>query len=252
MSQILAALSAERIKLVSTRAPWLAVAAAAGVCVALAALQAWGSRMGVIAPEDTAVAVAMVGVPVLMVVASMTVTSEFRTQMIRTTFLVVPNRYLVLAAKAVVSAAVAAVSAAAMVLASVVAAGLVAPPMTTDALSLLRAGPWLLAGAFALYAAIAAVLGVGVGALIRAAPGTVVLLLLWPLVIETVLALLPDVGAQVGPFLPFVNGVSFTGVELLHLGYDLRWGAVGGLVYFTAVAALIFAAASVVVDRRDA
>ncbi|WP_236950002.1 ABC transporter permease [Mycobacterium sp. MS1601] len=251
MSQVMSALAAERIKLVSTRAPWLAVTTAAALSMALAALQSWGSGMATMTSEDAADGVAMIGVPILMVVASMTITSEFRTQMIRTTFLVVPNRYLVLGAKAVVSAVVAALAAAIMVLASVVVAGLAAPPLSSDALSLADPRPWLVAGAFSVYAAVAAVFGVGVGALIRAAPGTVVLLLLWPLVIETMLAVLPDVGAQVGPFLPFVNGVAFTGVEPLHLGFDLRWGELGGLLYFTAVTAVVFAAASVVVNRRD-
>lgn len=252
MSALTAVLAAERIKLFSTRAPLVAVAGAALVSLALAALQAANQGMGALAPQEAAVGVAMFGVPVLMVVASMAITSEFRTQMIRTTFLAVPNRPLALAAKAVVSAAFAAVTAAVLVLASVVVAGFFAPPLSADALSLGSAQMWRTVGAFAVYAAVAAVLGVGAGALIRAAPGTVAVLLLWPLVVETVLAVLPDTGAVVGPYLPFANAYTFIEVQWLYTGYDMHWGPLGGLAYFTAVTAVVSAAAVVVVHRRDA
>ncbi|CAN5164106.1 ABC transporter permease [soil metagenome] len=252
MTTVAGALAAERIKLLSTRAPMVAVAGAAAISLALAALQGASQGMGAMAPQDAAVGVAVLAVPVLMVVASMTITSEFRTQMIRTSFLAVPNRILVLIAKAVVSAALAAAATAVMVLASVLVAGFFAPPLATGALSLGAPEVWRTVGAFALYAAVAAVLGVGVGTLIRAAPGTVAVLLLWPLVIETVLGLLPSTGARVGPYLPFANAYTFLDVEWIYRGYDMRWGALGGIVYFTGVTAMVFAAALVVINRRDA
>ena len=55
-------------------------------------------------PEKAAIGVAVFGVPVLMILASMTVTGEYRSGMVRTTFLATPNRTLVLVAKAVVAA----------------------------------------------------------------------------------------------------------------------------------------------------
>lgn len=252
MSQVSSALAAERIKLFSTRAPWVAVAGAAAVSLAIAALQAWGAGMGAMVPQDAALGVALIAVPVLMVLASMTITAEFRSQMIRTTFMTVPNRMLVLVAKAVVSAALSAVVTAGLVLVTVLVAGMMAPPLAADALSLAGADTWSTAGAFAIYAAVAAVLGVGVGALIRAAPGAVAVLLLWPLVIETVLGLLPGTGSRVGPYLPFQNAYTFIGVQWLYPGYDMAWGPLGGLVYFTVVTGVVFASALVVVHRRDA
>lgn len=252
MTTVVSALAAERIKLFSTRAPLLAVAGAAVASVGLAALQAVNRGRAMMAPEEAALGVAVLAVPVLMVVASMTVTAEFRTQLIRTTFLAVPNRVLVLTAKAALCAVLAAAAAALMVLVSLLVASALAPPLTTAELSILSSGSWRTVGAFAVYAAVAAVLGVGAGALIRAAPGTVAVLLLWPMVAETVLGVLPGTGAQVGPYLPFANAYTFIGVELIYPGYDMRWGPLGGLVYFIVVAAAVFAAALVVVTRRDA
>ncbi|MGB3485505.1 MAG: ABC transporter permease [Mycobacterium sp.] len=251
----MAALAAERIKLFSTRAPLAGLAGAAVASLGLAALQAAGRGTGPLTPADAALGVAVVAVPVLMVLASMTVTGEFRSEMIRTTFLAIPDRKRVLVAKAVLTAAFAATAAAVLVILSVLIADALAPPLATELLSLGDPATWAAVGSFGLYAAIAAVLGVGVGTLIRAAPGTVAVLLLWPLVIETVLGVLPDTGDRIGPYLPFANAYTFLEIEWLYpgsaLGGEMRWGPLGALLYFVAVVAVVFVAALVVVDRRD-
>ena len=63
---------------------------------------------------------------------------------------------------------------------------------------------------------LAAVLGVGVGALLRASAGAVALLLLWPLVVEPMLANMPNISTQVGPYLPFANAFIFIRVQWLY------------------------------------
>jgi ABC-2 type transport system permease protein len=107
-------------------------------------------------------------------------------------------------------------------------------------------------GALALYAVLAAVLGVGVGALIRFAAGTVAVLLLWPLVAEPILGNLPSVGTEIGPYLPFGNMFRFLEVLWLYPVYAMPWGEAGSLLYFVGVVAVVFIAAIVVVNRRDA
>ena len=109
-----------------------------------------------------------------------------------------------------------------------------------------------LVGAIALYAGLAAVLGVGVGALIRASAGAVALLLLWPLVAEPMLGNLPNISPEVGPYLPFANAFTFTGVQWLYPDYAMPWGELGSIVYFAAATAAVFVAALVTVNRRDA
>ncbi|KMO79358.1 ABC-2 family transporter protein [Mycolicibacterium chubuense] len=88
-SSALAALNAERIKLTTLRSPLWSVLLAAALSVGLAAT----------APRTAALGVAAFGVPVLMVVAALTVTGEYRTRMIATTFLATPARSVVLCAK---------------------------------------------------------------------------------------------------------------------------------------------------------
>ena len=143
-----------------------------------------------------------------------------------------------LATKAVVAAAFSSFFAAVMAVASIVVA-------RSDL-------DWRLVGAIALYAVLAAVLGVAVGALLRASAGAVALLLLWPLVAEPVLGNLPDISPVVGPYLPFGNAFRSIGVQWLYPDYAMPWGELGSIVYFAAVTAAVFVAALVTVNRRDA
>jgi hypothetical protein len=236
----LAVLNAERIKLSTTRSPlWSAVAVAAaslGLAVAQAST-VYGP--GPLQPEKAAMGVAVFGVPVLMILSSLMVTNEYRSGLIRTTFMAVPNRTLVLVAKATVAAAFSGVYAAVMVMASIMVAH-------SDPHS------WRLVGAITLYAMLASVLGVAVGALLRASAGAVALLLLWPMVAEPMLANMPNVGTEVGPYLPFANAFIFIRVQWLYPAYAMPWGELGSIVYFAGVVGVVFAVALVVINRRDA
>jgi hypothetical protein len=129
-----------------------------------------------------------------------------------------------------------------------------APPVVgvDSHLSLAAAETWRTVGAIAIYGLLTAVLGVGVGALLRHAAGAVAVLLMWPLVAEPILGNLPNIGSEIGPYLPFGNAFLFTRVQWLYPVYDMPWGELGSLLYFAAVVAVVFAAAIVVVNRRDA
>ena len=54
------------------------------------------------------------------------------------------------------------------------------------------------------------------------------------------------------PLQPFANAFLFTRVPWLFPAYAMPWGELGSLVYFAAVVAVVFVAAIVVVNRRDA
>ena len=234
-----AVLNAERVKLTTTRSPLWSAIAVAVLSLGLAAIQAstvYGP--GPLEPQKAAMGVAVFGVPVLMILSALTVTNEYRSGLIRTTFMAVPNRTLVLAAKATVAAAFSSFYAAVMAAASIVVAH-----------SHLE---WRLVGGIALYAALAAVVGVAVGALLRASAGAVAVLLLWPLVAEPLLGNMPNISTQVGPYLPFGNAFRFIDVTWLYPYYAMPWGPLGSIVYFAGVAAALFVAALVTVNRRDA
>ena len=248
-----AVLDAERIKLSTTRSVVWTAAAVAVLSIGLAALQGSTAYGAVpLPPERAASGVAVFGVPVLMILAALTVTGEYRSGMIRTTFMATPNRTLVLVAKAIVATVFSAVYAAAMTVAAVVVGRLMAPPLVGSHLSFVDPQTWRLIGAITLYAALTAVLGVGVAALLRHSAGAVAVLLLWPLLVEPVLGNLPNIGSEIGPYLPFANVFRFIDVQWLYPAYAMPWGVVGSLLYFMTVVGVVYAAAIVVVNRRDA
>lgn len=247
----LAVLNAERIKLATTRSSvWIAVVVAV-LSLLLTSMQG-ALAQDMVLPERAVIGITVFGVPVLMVLASMTVTAEYRSGMIRTTFVAAPNRTLVLVSKAVVVALFSALYAGVMVVTSLMVARMFAISSLAPGLSLALPDAWRLTGAVALYAALAAILGVGVGALLRAGPGAVAVLLLWPLVVEPVLANLPDIGPRVGPYLPFANIFIFTDVQWLYPVYAMPWGPLGSLVYFAVIVAVVFGAAIAALNARDA
>jgi ABC-2 type transport system permease protein len=245
-------LAAERIKLSTTRSPlWTAVVVAA-LSLGFAALQAAAVTPGSsLHPERAAVGVAAFGVPVLMILAAMTVTSEYRTGTIRTTFLATPNRTVVLCAKAAVTAALAGIFAAIMVIASILVAKLLVAPELGERLTVSHAATWRPVGAIGLYAALGAVLAVGLGALLRHAAVVIAILVLLPFVVEPLLGAMPRVGERVGPLLPFANAFTFTEIPWFQ-GFSMWWGPLGALAYFTAVVVVVFAAAVIVINHRDA
>jgi ABC-2 type transport system permease protein len=250
---VVAVLDSERIKLSTTRSVLWTAGAVAVLSIGLAALQgstAYGAAP--LPPEKAATGVAVFGVPVLMILAAMTVTGEYRSGMIRTTFMATPNRTLVLVAKATVAALFSAVYAAVMTIVAVVVAHVMTPPLAGSQLSFINPDTWRLIGAITLYAALTAVLGVGVAALLRHSAGAVAVLLLWPLLVEPILGNLPSIGSEVGPFLPFANVLRFLNVQWPFPTYAMPWGETGSLLYFIAVVAVVYVAAIVVVKRRDA
>lgn len=244
-------INAERIKLQTTRSPIWLVLAVVVLGLGFAAIQAAAlGPHGVLKPERAAIGVSVFGVPVLMILSAMSVTGEYRSGMIRTTFLATPNRAWALAAKAIVMGAVSAVVTAVMVAGSIAfAASLVTAEQGAE-LSFTSTEVWRAVGAMSLYAVLGAVLAIGLGGLLRHAAAVVAVVLLMPFVIEPVLGALPQVGAQVGPWLPFGNAYTFTKTPWFQT-FSLWWGPVGAALYFAAVAAAVFALALVVVTRRD-
>src|SRR5262245_5610265 len=138
-----AVLNSERIKLSTTRSLMWSALCAAVLSVGVAALQgatAYGSAP--LPPEKAATGAAVFGVPVLMILAAMTVTGEYRSGMIRTTFMATPNRTLVLIAKAIVMGVFSAVYAVLMTMGAVVTARLASPPLVGTHLSLADTRAW--------------------------------------------------------------------------------------------------------------
>ena len=246
-------LAAERIKLFSTRSPWWCSGSAIVIVVGFTALLAGTSsaEAGPL-PFDLIGSFVQLGLMIVLVMAAVSVTTEYRFSTIRTTFQAVPNRTLLLLAKATVVALVAAVVGLVAAFGAWGAAVLLAP---TGSLALDSPDRWRALLGAGLVFAVAAVLAVAVGILLRQTGGAVALLLVWALLAENLVRLIPNVGEEIQRWMPFVNADHFLTVGVgdeVEAASSMPFGPWGSLAYFAAIAAGMLVAALVVANRRDA
>lgn len=247
-------LTAERIKLTSTRSPWwcsaIVVVLGLGLAVLAAAVarSAKGEHTHVYTVSDAVSGVSGFGVLVLMIMATLSVTSEYRFGVIRTSFLATPNRTRVITAKSILLAVYATVLTAVLsVLAYVLFRAIYG---SGPGLELSTAEEWRALIGVPVYALLCAVLAIAVGVLVRQSAAAISILLLWPLIIETLLSSFGSFGRNVGPLLPFHNVQRF--FTMGDVSGNWHWGPWGSLIYFTIFVGLIFGAAVFVVNKRDA
>jgi len=247
-------IAVERIKLFSTRSPWWCMVVAAVLTLGLAALAA-GFSEGPVTIGLTQGG-AQLSQMVMMVMAALAVTTEYRFGTIRTSFQAVPQRAALLLGK---TAVVAALSALVGLIASFGAWGIGNIFKDGADLSINTAGEWRLLAGQGLVFALSAVIAVAVGILIRQSAGAIAILILWPLLVENLVNLIPKVGDDLAKWAPFANGSSF-----LNQGQDfgLAGAGAGGsdfalspwwaLLYFAGWAAALMAIALFSASKRDA
>ena len=245
------AIRSELIKLRTARSNLVLLALAAVVPVAFTVLVTTTVRkqdIGDSEPFDLLLAGATIGYLLIGVLGVLSIGQEIRHGTIRVTFTADPRRLRVMAAKAIVvvvtgllAGIVATVFSYAIGNAILTSRGLdVTVPGTTQARAL--AGAVLL---FALYGLV----GLGLGAVIRATPGAITLLIVWPVVVESIVnGLLP----KIGRWLPFTAGgrlaSSDTSVRTTSDALSPRAGGLLFLIFALGLALL----GSALVARRDA
>jgi ABC-2 type transport system permease protein len=243
---VLTQIRTELRKLATVRSPWLLLAAGPAIVVAgITALVSDGGNVHDPAVQGRAMAHVGLAAVFTLIFGILAVAGEYRHGTITDTFLSFPDRGRVIAAKlavyGLVGAAIGLVSSAAALAAT--AAWWTAKG---GALQLSAAGTWrTLAGGVAANCAFA-LIGVGLGALIRNVTGAVALALAWIALIEGIAGQL--IGPGLARWLPFsaseaLDRAAITATRLLP-----QWG--GGLVLLGYAA--VFAAAGVLVTlRRD-
>ncbi|MBF6224951.1 ABC transporter permease [Nocardia abscessus] len=250
-------LAAERIKLTSTRSPWWCSAIVVALALGMAALLAsvarasYGTDGAIDLTVSTAVAgVSGFGVMVLMIMATLTVTSEYRFGIIRTTFQATPHRAKVILTKAGLVGVYGAALTFVLVFLAYLVAKALGGPEAGATLTLSSADDWREVYGIPIYAFLCVLLAVGVGVLVRQSAAAISLIVLWPLLIEGLLGAFGSFGRNVTPFLPFANANHFFSSAASTANW--HWGPWGSLLYFTAFVAIVFGAALVVVNQRDA
>ncbi|HEV7652165.1 MAG TPA: ABC transporter permease [Actinophytocola sp.] len=250
-------LAVERIKLFTTRSPLWCSLAALVVTVGFAALIA-----GV--DDQTPVTIASTqfgygfGLVVIMVMAALAITTEYRFGTIRATFQAIPNRTATLLAKTAVVAGFAAL------IGEIVAFGSVGVSKLIKSgadLSINSAFEWRATAGVGLVYAAAAVIALAVGLLVRHSAGAVSLVLVYSQVVEGLVALIPKVGDDIQKWMPFYVANKFLTGEPDATGRAVAagpppsdaalspwWAA----AYFVGVALVLLGIAIYTANKRDA
>ncbi|WP_433266726.1 hypothetical protein ACQPZF_41635 [Actinosynnema sp. CS-041913] len=250
-------LAVERIKLFTTRSPWWCMVLALGLTVGITAIIAanWNNSP---MPVLGAVFTHTFGLYVIMVMAALAVTTEYRFGTIKSTFQAVPDRISPMVAKAVVVTVLAGLVGLAAAFGSWGISMLLADD--TSELALNSANDWRhVAGVGLVYAA-GAVLALGIGALVRQTAGAVSIILVFALVLESVVGFIPNIGDDIQKWMPFTVVSKFifgdpdpsampNGAGPPTVGDLSPWGSFG---YFAGIALAIYIISLVVVKRRDA
>lgn len=246
-------LAVERIKLFSTRSPWwcalITLALAIGFAAIIASATSSDSQLSISA---TLYGGTQFGIAVVMVLAALAVTTEYRFNTIRTTFQAVPHRSPALVAKAIVVALVA------LVIGEVAAFGALGLGMVmrpNDGLGLHSTQDWLNVAGLGPVFAISAVLAVALGILIRHSAGAIALLLIYYLAVEELVQIIPKIGHHIHEWMPFNvankflrGGAQVDGPPPSDSPLSAGWA----LAYFAGIAVVLLLVALGVAKKRDA
>ncbi|MGV9852058.1 ABC transporter permease [Streptomyces sp. NPDC003442] len=247
----------ERIKLFSTRSPTFSIPLALGFAVGLGAM--FTSQSDDENPATVGVTQMgySSGLIVMMAMATLSVTTEYRYNTIRLTFQAAPHRTAVLLAKTGVVVLVSAVTG---LIGAFAAWGLGRLVKSDADLALDSGGDWRAVAGVGLVYAVAAVLAVAVGLLVRHSAAAIAVVLVYTLLLETVVTSIPALGGHVRPWLPFkaanyfltdgqpdrvTEGVSGNAV-------DYPYGPWIGLLFFVGITAVIYAISLITTQKRDA
>lgn len=192
-------LAVERIKLFTTRSPMWCTLAALAVTVGFAALIAGVDTDNLPSISSTQFGYSF-GLVVIMVMAALAITTEYRFGTIRATFQAIPNRTTALLAKTTVVAAFAGLIGLVAAFGSVGIAKLI---KSNADLSINTAYEWRAVAGVGLVFAAAAVIALSVGVLVRHSAGAVSLVLIYSQLVESLVALIPSVGDDIQRWMPF-------------------------------------------------
>ncbi|MFK0243155.1 ABC transporter permease [Amycolatopsis azurea] len=240
-------LAVERIKLFTTRSPWWCALITLAVVIGFAAIFAGAAPTGEFTDVSNSQFGYVFGMTVIMVLAALSVTTEYRFGTIRTTFQAVPNRKAALLAK---TGVVALLSLVIGEIAAFAAWGL-ALVMRPEDLTLNTTAEWISVAGVGVVFALASVIAVAVGILIRQSAGAISLLLIYTLAVENLIQLIPKIGKDIYDWMPFHVADRFlNGSGPAAADAPLSQG--GSLAYFAGFALVMLIVSLVVADKRDA
>ena len=246
---MLRTLHAEQIKLTTLRSSWwsalLTVGASLGAALLIAAVADGDNDNTVDTIGVLFLMAAQLALIALMAMAVIVSTSEYRFGQIRMTLAATPHRWQVMLAKAVVTMAVAFVVGAVTAWLCVLLAKPLLPAGVR--LELSDPGAMRILWGLPLFFAVAALLAMSLGAILRNSPAAITILALMSLGVEKTLLIIPKT-RDVAQYLPFNAGARIT----QPADPDFELSPWGGLTVFCVYAVLLFLIAAILAETRDA
>ena len=186
------------------------------------------------------------------VIGAVSITGEFGFGTIRPTFAATPRRGKVIVAKAIVTALLALVIEALVVVVTyTVCSAIASSRNVTVSIGDVDGGSTAMIGII-VFAGIVSLLGYGLGLLIRNTPAAVAVLILWPLVVENIIAAILRAAGVDHPLklLPYSSGFQMANPDAGH-DPDFLSRLPAGL-YFGAVTLVVVLIGAALTNRRDA
>jgi ABC-2 type transport system permease protein len=232
-------LRGEWIKITTVRSPAWSVASVAVVTILLALAIGRGHAPGdpLLTPDSAATGLLGYGIVILMVMAALQVTGEYHSGTMAISFQINRGRASVIGAKSIVICAVAAVSGGILAFAAVLVAKIAATSGGPE-LSLFSGESIRLYWGVPVFTIAACLMAIGVANVIRHTAGAVAAVIIWPLLIEGLTTLIPNIGREVASMLPFANAQYFLGSSQ---GLTFNYNEFGGLVVLVAWTMAVYA-----------
>ena len=252
---------AEWTKLASTKSfAWTSILIVV-LSWAFAALMGWGSKTALdsMNPDDmtnvpTLDAVTAVqgfelfGVMVIIIMATLLVTTEYRFKTITETIMMTPKRPIIALSKTIVYGLVAVVLSFFSTITSVLLFKWLAGDYGSE-MKVFSGSSARVYVSTAVEALLVVVMSVGVAFLVRQTAGAIAIMLLWKLVLEDLITLIPKVGTHIKGYRPFANLSAWVSDAKLD---GAPWGSTGSVIYFAVWALVLFAIGVAVLVKRDA
>jgi ABC-2 type transport system permease protein len=194
------------------------------------------------------------GVMIILIQGALLVTGEYGNNTAKSNALAVPKRWQLPVAKFIVYGVIAAVTTLIAAVLSVLVSRWIAGTQIDDdtilsGISLSADDAWTVILRMAVYAVGAVALAIGVAYMVRRTAGAMAVLLLWVLVLEDIVGMIPKVDQWIPQYLPFKN---IGGAVNLSDVANAPWGQTGSVIYFAVVCLVVFAVGTVTLRRRDA
>ncbi|MGO1949927.1 MAG: ABC transporter permease subunit [Mycobacteriaceae bacterium] len=269
---LLNTIRAEWIKIRTTKGVYWTTALIFVVALSLSAFMAWGNAFSYKQftedgdPELAAASaealnlvnvmfgMQLFGLMIILIQSVLLVTGEYGNGTAKSSALAAPKRWQLPVAKWIVYGALTVVvtlvtSIACIYFGRWIAGTQIDESVILDRMSLSADDAWTIILRMVIYTLFGVGLAIGVAYMLRRTAGAMAVVLLWVLVLEDIIGMIPKIQDWIPQYLPFKNmNAAFSMSDL----DNAPWGQTGSVVYFIAVCLVIFIAGVVTLRRRDA